>query len=61
MKAVILTPPSQFGMYHKSGKMVTYCPQGFHRKGNIDVVCQRYNIPQVEEFNELVTLIKYAQ
>jgi hypothetical protein len=51
----------EFGMYHKSGKLVIYCPEGFHRKGNIDVVCERYNIPQVEKFEELITLIKYAQ
>ncbi len=51
----------EFGMYHKSKKLVIYCPDGFHRKGNIDVVCERYNIPQVEKFEELITLIKYTQ
>lgn len=51
----------EFGMYHNSGKLVIYCPEGFHRKGNIDVVCERYRIPQVEKFEELITLIKYAQ
>lgn len=50
----------EFGMYAKSGKMIIYCPEGFWRKGNIDVVCERYHIPQVEKFDELITLIKYA-
>lgn len=51
----------EFGLYARSGKMVIYCPEGFHRKGNVDVVCDRYQIPQVEKFEELITLIKYAQ
>lgn len=50
----------EFGLYARSGKMVVYCPDGFHRKGNIDVVCERYNIPQVEKFEELITIIKYS-
>ena len=49
----------EFGLYARSGKMVVYCPEGFWRKGNIDVVCERYHIPQVEKFDELITLIKY--
>ena len=51
----------EFGLYARSGKLVIYCPDGFHRKGNIDVTCERYNIPQVENFEELITIIKYAQ
>jgi len=50
----------EFGLYAKSGKLVIYCPEGFWRKGNIDIVCSKYNIPQVEEFEELITLIKYS-
>lgn len=50
----------EFGLYARSGKMVVYCPEGFWRKGNVDVVCKRYNIPQVEKFEELITLIKYT-
>ena len=49
----------EFGMYSKSGKLIVYCPEGFWRKGNIDVTCDRYNIPQVQKFEELITLIKY--
>lgn len=51
----------EFGLYARSGKMVVYCPEGFWRKGNVDVVCKKYNIPQVEQFEELITLIKYVQ
>jgi len=27
-------------------KLIVVCPEGFWRKGNVDVVCARYNIPQ---------------
>ena len=51
----------EFGLFARSGKLVVYCPDGFWRKGNVDVVCEKYNVPQVEKFEELVTLIKYMQ
>lgn len=51
----------EFGLFARSGKMVVYCPNGFFRKGNVDVVCEKYRIPQVEKFEELITLIKYMQ
>lgn len=51
----------EFGLYAMSKKLVIYCPNGFWRKGNIDVVCERYGVPQVEKFEDLVTLIKYMQ
>jgi hypothetical protein len=51
----------EFGLFARSGKLVVYCPDGFWRKGNVDVVCEKYNVPQVEKFDELITLIKYMQ
>jgi len=35
-------------------KLVVSCPDGFWRKGNVDVVCNRYGVKQVEGLNELV-------
>jgi|HubBroStandDraft_2_1064218.scaffolds.fasta_scaffold608039_2 nucleoside 2-deoxyribosyltransferase len=48
----------ELGLYARSGKLVVCCPQGFNRKGNIDIVCQRYGIEQVESLDELVASIK---
>lgn len=50
----------EFGIYARSGKMYVYCQEPFFRKGNVDIVCDRYNIPQVSNFEELITLIKYS-
>ena len=29
----------------KKGKVLVCCPDGFWRKGNVDIVCQTYSIP----------------
>lgn len=34
----------ELGLYASSGKMVVCCPDGFWRKGNVDILCERYNI-----------------
>lgn len=35
----------ELGLYADSGKLIVCCPDGFWRKGNVDIVCQRYGIP----------------
>lgn len=35
-------------------KMVVCCPDGFYRKGNVDIACERYGIEQVKDLNALV-------
>jgi len=48
----------ELGLFAQSKKVVVCCPNGFWRKGNIDIVCQRYNIKQVNTINELIKEIK---
>jgi hypothetical protein len=48
----------ELGLYASSGKMIVYCPEGFWRKGNVDIVAQRYDIRQVNSFNELLVALK---
>jgi hypothetical protein len=49
----------EFGLYARTGKLVVCCPADFWRKGNVDVVCQRYNVRQVANLealtNEMLT------
>jgi len=36
----------ELGLYAGSkSKMIVCCPDGFWRKGNVEIVCSRYNIP----------------
>ena len=51
----------ELGLHAKSKKLIVCCPEPFWRKGNVDIVCERYGIKQVEtiedvikELNELV-------
>lgn len=34
----------EFGLHARSGKLVVLCPEGFWRRGNVEVVCARYGI-----------------
>jgi len=38
----------ELGLYARSGKLIVVCPDGFWRKGNVDIVCNYYNIPQYQ-------------
>ena len=44
----------ELGLYAKSKKMIVCCPEGFWRKGNVDIVCHQYGIEQVKTLDELV-------
>jgi hypothetical protein len=44
----------EFGKYASSGKLIVCCPKGFWRKGNVDIVCKRENIKQVDTLEELI-------
>jgi len=48
----------ELGLYAQSGKLVMCCADGFWRKENVDVVCNRYNVPRVKSIEELVTTIQ---
>lgn len=41
----------------KPRRTIVYCPEGFWRKGNVDIICNRYGILQVGSFDELVEAI----
>ena len=48
----------ELGLFAKSRKLVVCCPEGFWRKGNVDIVCDRFGIEQVEDLEEAIDLIK---
>jgi hypothetical protein len=51
----------EFGRYSTSGKMAVVCPEGFWRKGNIEVACHKDNIPlfdSLDEFKKFFTTYK---
>ncbi|WP_020568713.1 nucleoside 2-deoxyribosyltransferase domain-containing protein [Neolewinella persica] len=44
----------ELGLYAASGKLIICCPTGFWRKGNVDIVAERYGIPVYEKMEELL-------
>lgn len=48
----------ELGLHAKEQKLVVLCPEGFWRKGNVDVVCEYYGINQVDTFDELIKFIR---
>lgn len=47
----------ELGLFAKSKKMIICCPKGFWRKGNVDIVCEKYNIDNVQNLNSLIDYI----
>jgi hypothetical protein len=44
----------EMGLYATSGKLHVVCPDGFWRKGNVEIVCNYYNIPLNNSIDELI-------
>lgn len=44
----------ELGLYARSGKLHVICPDGFWRKGNIEIVCNYYNIPLSNSIQEFI-------
>jgi hypothetical protein len=44
----------ELGLFVRSGKLIVCCPEGFWRKGNVDIVCKKYNVTQVDSLDKLV-------
>lgn len=46
----------ELGLHAKENKLIVFCPEGFWRKGNVDIVCEMYKVKQVSSFEELIKL-----
>jgi hypothetical protein len=44
----------ELGLCARSGKLKVCCPQGFWRRGNVEVVCQRNRIPLFDTLDDLL-------
>jgi Nucleoside 2-deoxyribosyltransferase like len=48
----------ELGLHARQDNLVVCCEEGFWRKGNVDIVCERYGIAQVDTFDELLAFLK---
>lgn len=42
----------ELGLMADSRKLIVVCPKGFWRKGNVDIVCYKYQIPVFEDLQK---------
>ncbi len=47
----------EFGLFAGNGRLIVHCPEGFWRKGNVDVTARIYGVTLVDTLQDL---IKYA-
>ena len=46
----------ELGLFARSGRLLVCCPEGFWRRGNVQVVCARYRVPTCPSLEELIAL-----
>lgn len=47
----------ELGLYAQNRKLVVVCPDGFWRKGNVDIVCERYGVCQCDSLEDAVKVL----
>lgn len=48
----------ELGLFAKSGHILVCCPDEFYRSGNVQIVCDKYEIPLYKDLNKLIERIK---
>jgi Nucleoside 2-deoxyribosyltransferase like len=50
----------ELGLWAHSGKLKVCCPEGFWRRGNVEIVCMRHRIPLFENLDDLIGDLRAA-
>ena len=48
----------ELGAYKESKKIIVCCPDGYYRKGNVEVVCSREGIPLFNDLSQATASLK---
>jgi len=48
----------ELGMFGRTSNMIVCCPEGYWRRGNVQIVCDRFAIPMVETIDQLIDSAK---
>jgi len=48
----------EMGLHARSGKLIVLAPDGFWRKGNVDITAEAYGIQQVSSMDELLVAVR---
>ncbi len=50
----------ELGLHARGGRALVCCPDGYWRKGNVDLVCERYEVPRAGSLEELLWRARQA-
>jgi hypothetical protein len=50
----------EMGLHARGGKLIVLAPEGFWRKGNVDITAQVYGVKQVHSLPELTAAVREA-
>lgn len=48
----------ELGLYAKTNKLMVICPEGYWRKGNVDILCEVYGIKMFDTIDAVIEEIK---
>ncbi|MET0327238.1 MAG: nucleoside 2-deoxyribosyltransferase domain-containing protein [Luteimonas sp.] len=48
----------EFGLYARSGRLLLAAPEGYFRKGNLDITAERYGVPRYETLPALIDAVR---
>ena len=48
----------ELGLHARSGKLIVLCPDGYWRKGNVDITVRRYGVEEVDDMESLLRSLK---
>lgn len=50
----------EMGLHARTGKLIVLAPNGFWRKGNVDITAEVYGIRQVQTMDEMILAVREA-
>jgi hypothetical protein len=50
----------ELGLFARSGKLIVCCPDGYYRRGNIEIVCDRFRIPLFDELDRALKRLRQS-
>lgn len=48
----------ELGLHAEHEQIIVCCPEGFWRKGNVDIICEQYDIPMYDSLDKMIDGIK---
>lgn len=48
----------ELGLTARTGRVIVGCPAGFWRLGNVEAICQRFDVPLLPDFDAFVEAVR---